>query len=580
MEEVRLFDRIHIPDQSRLRDYQKECIDRITKASPGSYLIVLPTGVGKTFIFSHIPRRGRVLILSHRDELVHQPAKYYDEKVFDENGNELPKASFGVEQAKETSNGEEIISASVQSLIRRLDKFDPYDFDIIITDEAHHSTAPSYKKIYDYFKPRFHFGFTATPDRNDKDDLRKVYSSILYLKDLKWAISEGHLTDIECHQASVGYDLRKVNTSMGDFQIGGLSGAMLTPECLSNTVKVYKTMAKGQTVIFAVNVDHAEALCKLINAECGENTAVCITGNTKDRNELYDLFTERKIKCIVNCMVLSEGVDLPLIETVIMARPTMNMSLYAQMLGRGLRKYPGKDILNLIDCVGVTKKPIANVGSLFGLNINIVPKEKQKRLEGKKISAMELEINKIVDAPEFWISNEYINIFSDDNGVDLRDIAFTPLADNSLKLSASKEHILYVPPTDALGETEAYIYQKDNKDEIIYKFKKATLQDTIDNIYEYLLRNFSDSRVIWDSRLIKSTWGWTPASEKQKELLSKLFRKSRYSMSKDSIDCLTKAEASTIINRLMSETLLSPKAPKVSVKVKKAKEIMDVDWYL
>ena len=126
-------------------------------------------------MFSHIPRHGRVLILSHRDELVHQPGKYYD-------------CSFGVEQAKETSHGEEVVSASVQSLVRRLHRFDPEEFDMIITDEAHHATAATYQKIYEYFKPRIHIGFTATPDRHDKHDLHKIYEDILYMRDMKWGI--------------------------------------------------------------------------------------------------------------------------------------------------------------------------------------------------------------------------------------------------------------------------------------------------------------------------------------------------------------------------------------------------------
>ena len=105
-----------------LRPYQQECVDVIDNIDPGSYLVVLATGLGKTMIFSHIKRKGRVLILSHRDELVRQPAKYYE-------------CSFGIEKAGEVSHGEEVVSASVQSLIHRLDRFQPDDFDTIITDE-------------------------------------------------------------------------------------------------------------------------------------------------------------------------------------------------------------------------------------------------------------------------------------------------------------------------------------------------------------------------------------------------------------------------------------------------------------
>ena len=183
--------------ETKLRDYQQECVNIIDSLEGGSHLVVCATALGKTVTFSHIKRKGRVLILSHRDELVHQPEKYYD-------------CSFGVEQAKEHSNGEEVVSASVQSLIRRLNKFSPDDFDMIITDEAHHAAAPSYKKIYDYFNPRIHIGFTATPNRGDNVRLDDVFEDIIYEKDLKWGIKNKYLTDINCLQVDIGFDLSKV----------------------------------------------------------------------------------------------------------------------------------------------------------------------------------------------------------------------------------------------------------------------------------------------------------------------------------------------------------------------------------
>ena len=104
----------------QLRPYQEEALASIPEA--GAFLICLATGLGKTVCMSKIPRRGRMLILSHRDELVHQPEKYFN-------------CSFGVEQGNETSHGEEVVSASVQSLVRRLHKFQPEDFDVLVVDE-------------------------------------------------------------------------------------------------------------------------------------------------------------------------------------------------------------------------------------------------------------------------------------------------------------------------------------------------------------------------------------------------------------------------------------------------------------
>lgn len=111
-----------------MRDYQKEVLNIIDNLANGSYLIQMATGLGKTATFANIKRRGRVLVLAHREELVTQPIKYYDCPV-------------GIEMANHKSNGEEVIIASVQSLGNRLNKFKPNDFDMIITDEAHHARS-------------------------------------------------------------------------------------------------------------------------------------------------------------------------------------------------------------------------------------------------------------------------------------------------------------------------------------------------------------------------------------------------------------------------------------------------------
>lgn len=123
----------------------------------------MATGLGKTATFANIKRKGRVLVLAHREELVTQPIKYYD-------------CPIGVEMASRKSNNEPVIIASVQSLLHRLDKFKPDDFDMIITDEAHHAAAKSYKTIYNYFRPRLHLGFTATPNRRRQCKTRRCVS--------------------------------------------------------------------------------------------------------------------------------------------------------------------------------------------------------------------------------------------------------------------------------------------------------------------------------------------------------------------------------------------------------------------
>mgnify|MGYP004617969775 CR=1 FL=1 len=532
--DTRIYDPPHIPDQSMLRDYQKECISKIESCNGGSHLIVLPTGSGKTVVLSHIPRHGRVLLLSHRDELVHQPEKYYD-------------CSFGVEQAKEHSNGEEVVSASVQSLIRRLNHFDPYDFDMIITDEAHHAVASSYRKIYDYFKPRIHLGFTATPDRADKNDLNQIYDDILYLKDMKWGIREGFLTDIDCYQIDVGYDLTQIKNQMGDYKLDALADEMLKPTVVDAVVDAYQKHRKGQTLMFAVNVAHADALAKKIPG------SVVVTGMTpkEKRAEILENFRDRKIPCMINIGVFTEGTDIPLIETVVLARPTQSEALFCQMVGRGLRPAPGKESLTLIDCVGVSKKAPANIGNLFGLNMKVVPKKKQNRLQGVRITEMENTIEAILDGPDSWINTETrVKLFCDENSVDLRDVNFVPMGNNSLVLSLGTGKTIYIPETDALGKTQAFIEKRENNLCTRQKITTAQkLQSVVDDVRLYLMRNEQESKPLWYVSAV-NTWGRDKASSKQIDYIKVLAHERMQDLNDIDLTIITKKQASVIIERL------------------------------
>lgn len=513
------------------------------------FLLADFTVVHNTFVFSHIPRHGRVLILSHRDELVHQPQKYYD-------------CSFGVEQAKEHSNGEEVVSASVQSLIRRLDKFDPYDFDMIITDECHHATAPSYQKIYEYFKPRIHIGFTATPDRHDRNDLHKIFDDILYIKNMAWGIKEGFLTDIDCFQVDVKYNLNQVKSAMGDWVLGALGDAMCKEECVTAVAEAYRDYHKGQTVIFTANVAHANKVADEINELCspdGREIAKVLTGSTppEDRAKMLKDFADGKFNCLVNVMVLTEGTDIPCIETVIMARPTQNQSLYTQAIGRGLRPFPGKDALTFVDCVGVSKKKPVNVGHLFGLNFEAVPKKKRKRLQGVRITEMGEKMEVLMDGPDSWIDTvRRVKLFQEDTNADLRDINFTPMGDDSLLLSLSSAKIKIMPP-DARGESSAILNPVNDTTKMIVK--NRPLQEVIDYVYEYLLANLADERPLWDDRLV-SKWGDAPASEKQIVYISKLADIKGVSLKDIKDESLTKRQATALIDRMKVMPTTNPSA--------------------
>lgn len=493
----------------KLRDYQEEVLSIIDRLEPGSYLIQMATGLGKTATFTNIKRKGKVLVLAHREELINQPVKYYN-------------CSVGIEMSNKHSNGEDVVVASVMTLIHRLNNFEPNEFDLIIIDEAHHAAASSYKKIINYFKPRLLLGFTATPNRGDGVRLDDVFQKIIYQKNLKWAIQNNYLTNIHCLRVNIGYDISNVAKRMGDFAIRELEEAMNT-DALNNAIaEAYKKYAKGATLIFATSVQHAQDIAKLIPG------AVAVTANTKNRQELIEKFTKREIPCLVNCMIFTEGTDMPLVETVMIARPTQNSSLYTQMVGRGLRLYPGKEKLILIDLVGVTGKAnLCTAPSLLGIDLNTVPKTQQDEIEGDLFDLPDL-IDQKSDCIESWIRNiEIVDLWAKEQQYNLHNVNWfkMPNGDFILNLKGKK---LKIPAQNELGET---ILDKPMK-----------MQEAFDFAYQYLLENFMDQKYLWDLSIMKK-WGKQPATIEQKKRISKMIRNIDVSE-------LTKLEASQILTRL------------------------------
>lgn len=496
-----------------LRPYQQECIETIEAQPPGAYLCQMATGMGKTVTFANIPRHGeRMLILSHREELVVQPRKYFD-------------CSYGIEQSANRSNGEEVVSASVQSLVRRLDRFNPDDFGLIICDEAHHAAANTYRKVFDYFKPEKLIGFTATPNRGDKIRLDNVFSRIIFQRDLRWGIQNGYLCDIFCKRIDIGYDLSAVHTRHGDYAPGELAEAMDgTADAIAQT---YREHAVGATLIFAVNVEQCEEIAKRIPG------AAVVTGKTDNRAAIIDAFTAGEIPCIVNCMVFTEGTDIPRVETVIVARPTQSESLYAQMVGRGLRLYPGKEKLTLIDCVGVTGKAnLCTAPSLLGLDTAGLPARKATEIQGDLFD-LPLKLESALDCPESWIKNvRIVDLWAQEQSYNTHDINFFRMPDGSLVVSLADSQSLVIPCPDALG----MVNMQDGR--------RLRMQEAIDWAYTTLIRYHADSRQLWDLEAVRR-WGRAPATEKQIEIIK------RRCKGFDPAG-LSKGDASQILNRLFN----------------------------
>ncbi len=220
---------------------------------------------------------------------------------------------------------------------------------------------------------------------------------------------------------------------------------------------------------------------------------------------------------------------MPLVETVMIARPTSNSSLYTQMVGRGLRLYLGKDKLTLIDLVGTTGRAnLCTAPTLLGIDMENVPKSKQDEIQGDLFDLPEF-IKQIADTPESWIKNiEIVNLWAKGQAYNTHNVNWFKMPNGDLVLTL-KNKKLVIPAQDELGETKLY-------------GKKMKIQEALDLAYKYICENYADEKYIWDIKQIKK-WGKAKASEKQKTIIKRMCKGL-------DVDELTKSEASQILNRL------------------------------
>lgn len=503
----------------KLRDYQIDCLNKINELDTGSYLINIATGLGKTVIFTNYINSisGKVLIVSHREELVKQPLKYINR-------------SKSIEMGKLKGDLEtEVVSTCIASMSRRFKKYPRNHFDVIIWDEAHHCPASSYVKLFNYFQPRLNLGFTATPNRNDKVRLDKFFDKIIFKYGLLKGIRNNYLSNIQCKRVYVKMDLGKVKTRSGDYKIQDLEKELIDSENAKSIGEIYKKHAVGSTLIFGTTVAHCEEIQKYIPG------SVVISAGTKNREKIIKDFTEKKISCLINCMIFTEGTDLPLINTIIIARPTKNESLYTQMVGRGLRLHTEKDKLHLIDCIGVSNElSLITAPSLLGYDITT---SKSSPTDGEIDYNVDLfDLPEIIeereDIPDNWkINYKLVNLWAKKHNYNTHNINWYKHSDGSFSLSL-KTKKLKTSPIDELGN-------------ITFMGKTYEAQNFFDRVFKRLMDKYSNERYIWDLNIMKG-WGYSPASEKQLNLINRHLPE--YNSSN-----LNKLQANQILNKLFND---------------------------
>lgn len=340
----------------QLRPYQEEARAKVQqewKEGRKRTLLVLPTGCGKTIVFSKIiedrVKMGeRVLVLAHRSELLEQAS----DKLMTATG-----LGTALEKAENTSIGSwfRVVVGSVQTMQRekRLSQFPPNHFDTIVIDEAHHAISDGYQRVLEHFGEANVLGVTATPDRGDMRNLGSYFDSLAYEYPLVDAIKSGYLSKITAITIPLELDLSTVSQQGGDFKTSEI-GTALDPYLEQIADEMVKQCKDRKTVVFLPLVKTSQKFRDILN-EKGFRAAE-VNGESKDRAEILEDFDKDKYNVLCNSMLLTEGWDCPTVDCVVVLRPTKVRALYSQMVGRGTRLAPGKENLLLLDFLWHTER--------------------------------------------------------------------------------------------------------------------------------------------------------------------------------------------------------------------------------
>jgi DNA repair protein RadD len=324
----------------RLRDYQEVFVHEVRlrfREGHKAVLLVAATGAGKTVVFSHIAHSAaakgkRVLILAHRDQLIKQASR-----KLRENGVE-----HGIIMAGFTPNMRRLVQvASVQTLVRRVEKMD-WVPDMIVIDEAHLSAAASYLKILAKWPSAIVLGVTGSPIRLDGKGLgRKAggcFDIIVQGISIKQLIEQGYLVKPYYYGSREKIDLSGVKKVGGDYDSDALAAVMDKPKITGSAIEQYKKHCNGvPAVAWCANVTHAKHVAEEFNAAGVPALALSGESTSEERDAALAALAKGTLKIITFAMLLVEGVDCPAIGAVILLRPTMSLSSYLQVIGRGLR---------------------------------------------------------------------------------------------------------------------------------------------------------------------------------------------------------------------------------------------------
>lgn len=443
-------------------------------------LVVAATGIGKTYLSAFDSAKyNKILFVAHREEIIKQAAQSF------KNVRNSDDIGFFYSNQKDTKNS--FIFALVQTLGKEQylneEYFSKDYFDYIIVDEFHHAVSSNYKKIIDYFTPKFLLGLTATPERLDSKDVFALCDyNMVYEVRLKDAINKGWLVPFRyygIYDETVNYE--DIDYKNGKYDDKQLEEALMLNKRGELILNHYLKYNSKRAIGFCTSRHHAEYMAKVFN-ENNIPSAAVYSGEkgeySEERNIALSKLTSGELKVIFSVDMFNEGLDVPAIDMVMFLRPTQSPTIFLQQLGRGLRKFKDKKYLNVLDFIGNYKKA------------NLVP----FLLSGREYSASECKKNKQGD---YEFPEECIVDF-DFKIIDI----FKKQAEREMKVKDKvKEQFEVV--SQMLGYRPSRVELFTYIDDEVYQNIRSKAMNPFSNYLEYIKENDKlthDEEILYNSR--------------------------------------------------------------------------------
>ncbi len=321
-------------------------------------LVQAATGVGKTYLAAFDSKKyERVLFVAHREEILKQAAESFK--------NVRNSEDYGFFDGESKCTDKSVIFASVATLGRNEylnNKYFPSDyFNYVVIDEFHHAINDQYQRIVNYFKPQFLLGLTATPERMDGRNIYEICDyNVPYEISLKEAINKGMLVPFHYYGIFDDTDYSKIHIVRGRYDEKELNETYIGNVHRYELIyKYYCKYGSRQALGFCCSKEHAREMAKEFSSRGIPSVAVFSDASgeyTEKRNVAIQKLKNGEIKVIFSVDMFNEGVDITSVDMVMFLRPTESPIVFLQQLGRGLRKYRGKEFLTVLDFIGNYEK--------------------------------------------------------------------------------------------------------------------------------------------------------------------------------------------------------------------------------